>query len=85
VIGDPGADDRSVARCSRAGCELRATYTVNWRNPKIHSPERVKVWHACDDHVEYLHDYLGARDFPVLVAPIGTEVTFVPDGVTSAP
>jgi hypothetical protein len=58
---------------------------VNWRNPKIHGPERVKVWHACDAHVEYLRDYLSARDFPVLVAPIGTAVAFVPDGVTIAP
>ncbi len=84
MIGVPGADAGADPRCSRAGCELRATHTVNWRNPKIHTPERVKVWLACDEHVDYLREYLAARDFPVLVAVLGTEVSFVPDGVTSA-
>lgn len=80
MIGfDAGADPV----CSRAGCNEAATFTVNWRNPKIHSADRVKIWHACDDHVEFLRDYLSARDFPVLVAPLGAEVTVVPDGVTS--
>lgn len=65
--------------CSRAECARDATFTVNWRNPKIHGLERVKVWHACDEHVGYLRDYLEARDFPVVIAPLGTEVTLVPD------
>jgi hypothetical protein len=42
----------------------------------------VKVWLACDDHVEYLRDFLEARAFPVLVAPIGSVVTVVPDRPT---
>ena len=46
-----------------------ATATVNWRNPRIHSADRVKVWLACDDHVDYLRDYLATRDFPVVVTP----------------
>jgi hypothetical protein len=71
-------------RCSRAGCDSAATFTVNWRNPKIHSADRVKVWLACDDHADYLRDFLGARDFPVLVAPFGVEVTFVPETGTLA-
>ena len=64
-------------RCSRAGCSADATATVNWRNPKIHTIDRVKVWLACDEHVEYLRDYLEARDFPVVVAPLGTVVESV--------
>jgi hypothetical protein len=64
--------------CSRAGCSSAATWTVNWRNPRIHTLDRVKVWHACDEHVDYLGDYLAARDFPVLVAPLGTPVDSVP-------
>lgn len=51
--------------CSRAGCRATATHQVVWRNPRIHAPDREKVWLACDDHVEYLRDYLAARDFPV--------------------
>jgi hypothetical protein len=65
--------------CSRAGCDSPATSTVNWRNPKIHSVDRVKVWLACDDHVDYLRDFLDARDFPVIVAPLGRVVSAVPD------
>ena len=54
-------------RCSRAGCGAAAAWSVNWRNPRIHGPERVKVWLACDEHVAFLRDYLGSRDFPVVV------------------
>jgi hypothetical protein len=47
---------------------------VNWRNPRIHSEERVKVWLACDEHVDFLRDYLATRDFPVLVTASGDAV-----------
>ncbi len=53
--------------CSRASCRARATYQVIWRNPRIHSADRRKVWLACDAHVEFLSEYLRARDFPVEV------------------
>jgi hypothetical protein len=80
MIGfDADADADAEARCSRAGCDEPASFTVNWRNPKIHSADRVKVWHACDDHVEFLRDYLSSRDFPVIVAPLGSVVDVVPD------
>lgn len=72
--GDPGI------RCSRAGCNAGAAWNVNWRNPKIHGTERVKVWLACDEHRDYLRDYLGARDFPVSVTPLGVSVQLVEDG-----
>jgi len=54
-------------KCSRAGCRDAATQHVVWRNPRIHSADREKVWLACNEHVSYLHDYLAARDFPVTV------------------
>ncbi|WP_166864308.1 hypothetical protein [Salinibacterium sp. ZJ70] len=57
-------------RCSAAGCTTDATFRVNWRNPRIHGPERVKVWLACDDHREHLADYLATRGFPVQVTSI---------------
>jgi hypothetical protein len=63
--------------CSRAGCSEIATYTVNWRNPKIHSADRVKTWLACDEHVDYLREFVAARDFPVVVAPFGEAVLVV--------
>ncbi|MGA1837131.1 hypothetical protein VD659_09385 [Herbiconiux sp. 11R-BC] len=62
---EPGAEE-----CSRAGCREGATWRIEWRNPKIHSEERRKVWLACDEHVDYLREFLGARDFPVQVAPL---------------
>jgi hypothetical protein len=66
------------ATCSRAWCTAEATQTVNWRNPRIHSLDRVKVWLTCDDHAEFLYDYLAGRDFPVVVVPLGTPVLSVP-------
>ena len=45
----------------------RSRLLVRWRNPRIHSADRRKVWSACDAHVGYLRDYLAARDFPVEV------------------
>lgn len=65
--------------CSRAGCREPAAWNVNWRNPRIHTAERVKVWLACDEHRAYLHDYLATRDFPVIVTPLGEKVPVVPD------
>ncbi len=53
--------------CSRAGCRAPSRWEVVWRNPRIHTPDRRKMWDACDAHVDYLRDYLAARDFPVSV------------------
>ncbi|WP_341945297.1 hypothetical protein [Microbacterium sp. LWH11-1.2] len=57
----------TALECSRAGCRRAATRSVVWRNPRIHAADREKVWLACDEHVEFLRDYLAARDFPVTV------------------
>ena len=69
-----GATGPESMRCSRAGCTADATRNVNWRNPRIHGADRVKVWLACDEHAEYLSGYLEARDFPVVVTPLGQTV-----------
>jgi hypothetical protein len=66
-------------RCSRDGCDADASWAVNWRNPKIHSADRVKVWLACDEHAPFLREFLLARSFPVLVTPMGEPATRVPD------
>ncbi len=57
--------------CSRAGCRSDARWQVVWRNPRIHTVDRRKIWLACDDHVGYLRDYLAAREFPVTVERFG--------------
>jgi hypothetical protein len=53
--------------CSRAGCRTGATWRIEWRNPRIHSEDRRKVWLACDEHVEFLREFLAAREFPLEV------------------
>jgi hypothetical protein len=66
VIGSLGAVP--AGGCSRAGCREAAAWRIDWRNPKIHSADRVKTWLACDEHVDYLREFLAARSFPVRVS-----------------
>lgn len=72
-IGDPGI------RCSAAGCTADAGFRVNWRNPRIHGAERVKVWLACAQHRESLEQYLSSRGFPVRVTALDEELERIPD------
>ncbi|WP_431229224.1 hypothetical protein [Paenarthrobacter nicotinovorans] len=51
----------AAATCSRKGCRQDAGWQLLWNNPRIHTPERRKVWLACDEHREWLEDYLQAR------------------------
>ena len=70
-----------TTNCSRAGCRELASWRLDWRNPRIHTEDRVKTWLACDEHVGFLRDFLATRDFPLRVSPleatdsIGTELT----------
>lgn len=65
MIGSFGA--APSGGCSRAGCREHATWRIDWRNPRIHTGDRVKTWLACDEHVEYLRGFLESRSFPVSV------------------
>lgn len=49
--------------CSAKGCREPAVWALRWNNPKIHTPERRKVWLACDAHREYLASFLELRGF----------------------
>ena len=49
--------------CSAKGCQQPATWALRWNNPKVHTPERRKVWLACDEHRSSLSEFLGARGF----------------------
>ena len=53
--------------CSAKGCRALATQAVVWNNPKLHTPDREKVWHACDEHVEHLSQFLQIRGFLIRV------------------
>ena len=61
--------DLTVDMCSRAGCTALATHKLNWRNPKIHTEDRVKTWLACDEHLSFLVDYLETRGFFIAAVP----------------
>lgn len=71
------------AVCARAGCRATATARVNWRNPRIHGADRVKVWLACDEHRGWLADYLANRGFPVVVSALHEPVSAVPGGTVA--
>lgn len=64
----------SYPECSKSGCRNEAQWVVNWRNPKIHTPDRIKQWAACDDHRDELYDFVAARDFPASITPFGIQV-----------
>jgi hypothetical protein len=49
--------------CSARGCRDEASWALLWNNPRLHTPERRKVWLACDTHREHLEQFLGARSF----------------------
>ena len=69
-----GTPHAVAPRCSRASCRETAVSAIHWRNPRIHSADRVKTWLACTEHLEYLRDYLASRDFPVAVTLVGETV-----------
>lgn len=57
------------ALCSAKGCQAPATWDLLWNNPRLHTPERRKIWLACDEHRASLGDFLGSRSFLKDVEP----------------
>ena len=55
--------------CSARGCQATAVWSLLWNNPKLHTPDRRKVWLACADHRQSLADFLSARQFLKEIAP----------------
>ncbi len=49
--------------CSAKGCRAAALWAIRWNNPRIHTPERRKVWLACTDHRPHLEEHLRVRGF----------------------
>ena len=73
-----GSPTAAEVQCSRASCGHAASWNINWRNPRIHPEDRVKIWLACDEHKEFLHDYLASRGFPVVVTELGVSIDHLP-------
>lgn len=56
--------------CSAKGCRAPASHALVWNNPAVHTPDREKLWHACDDHRESLSHFLELRGFLKRVDPL---------------
>lgn len=61
---------QEVPQCSRAACNNAATRRLEWRNPRIHTEDRVKIWLTCDEHYDFLRGFLASRNFPLRVADV---------------
>ena len=64
------SDQESSAICSARGCQAAATWAVVWNNPRLHTPDREKVWVACGEHEPPLADHLAVRSFLKRVEPL---------------
>lgn len=49
--------------CSRKGCDAEPQWCLVWNNPKIHAPERKKIWLSCENHRQWLENFLKQRQF----------------------
>ncbi|MGJ7442807.1 hypothetical protein [Aquipuribacter sp. MA13-6] len=65
-----GTVEPEPARCSAKGCRSAAVWALRWNNPALHTPERRKLWAACEAHREHLSQFLGARGFLRDVVPL---------------
>ena len=69
---DNGSDEEAATICSARGCTAAAGWELRWNNPKLHTPDRRKVWLACPGHKQSLSDFLAARNFLREVEPVTT-------------
>ena len=68
--------------CSAKGCTAPAVWALRWNNPRVHTPERRKVWLACDVHRGSLEQFLGLRGFLKDTVPVDEAE---PDGPPTVP
>jgi hypothetical protein len=61
--------EREELICSAKGCREPAAWRLVWNNPKVHTPDREKIWTACDAHREQLAHHLAIRSFLRRVEP----------------
>lgn len=74
----------SALVCSAKGCRAVPGHAVIWRNPTLHTPDRRKVWLACEEHREHLSNFVQLRGFLLEVIPVselpGSDGSQTPDG-----
>ena len=49
--------------CSARACGGHADWALRWNNPRLHTPDRRKVWLACEGHLASLSEFLSVRGF----------------------
>ncbi|WP_130013896.1 hypothetical protein [Serinicoccus sediminis] len=64
--------------CSAKACRAQAERAVVWRNPRLHTADRRKVWLACPSHEDHLRDFLQLRGF--LLEVVGVDELTEADG-----
>jgi hypothetical protein len=69
VTESSGPDQVEALTCSAKGCQAEAAWALQWNNPRLHTPDRRKVWLACEEHRAQLGDFLAARQFLREVVP----------------
>ena len=67
---EPAPDEGGELVCSGRGCRQVAAWGVLWNNPRLHTPDRRKVWLACEEHRGSLSEYLQVRGFLRDVVPV---------------
>jgi hypothetical protein len=81
----PPPDPVDEPVCSARGCRAEATWGLLWNNPRLHTPERRKVWLACDAHRGHLEQFLGVRSFLRSTVPVSqVDVAGAGDGAGGA-
>lgn len=75
-----GRQDPDRVICSAQRCRAAAHWAVVWNNPKIHTPDREKIWSACEKHRDTLADYLTAHRMNLIrVDPLGIQGDELPE------
>ena len=67
-------DEPTEVKCSARGCHRPAVHAVVWNNPKLHTPDREKVWPACDEHVDSHREFLSIRSMFRYVEPLAARI-----------
>jgi hypothetical protein len=79
----PSPSPTGSGQCSAKGCRQRATWALSWNNPRLHTPDRRKVWLACSEHLPRLSDFLSSRGFLREQTPAGFPAPPDTDGPVS--
>ena len=54
---------------------MTASWRLEWSNPAIHTDGRTKNWLACDEHRDFLSEFLKLREFPLTVTALSARMS----------